>query len=71
MAGYDPREFRALTFYDAALKFRDGGDSPRAYLERCLATIAAREPVVRAYAALNADGARAAADAYVAGRPCS
>ena len=75
MAGYDPREFRALTFYDAASKFRDGGDTPRAYLERCLATIAAREPVVRAYAALNADGARAAADASTArwksGQPLS
>ena len=66
MAGYDPREFQALTFHDAVPKFRDGGDTPRAYLERCLATIAAREPVVRAYAALNADGARAAADASTA-----
>jgi len=63
MAGYDPREFQALTFYDAVPKFRDGSDTPRAYLERCLATIASREPVVRAYAALNPDGARAAADA--------
>jgi Asp-tRNA(Asn)/Glu-tRNA(Gln) amidotransferase A subunit family amidase len=75
MAGYDPREFQALTFHDAAPKFCDGGDTPRAYLERCLATIAAREPVVRAYAALNADGARAAADAstarWKAGEPLS
>ena len=75
MAGYDPREFQALTFHDAVPKFRDGGDTPRAYLERCLATIAAREPVVRAYAALNADGARAAADAstarWKAGEPLS
>ena len=75
MAGYDPCEFQALTFHDAVPKFRDGGDTPRAYLERCLATIAAREPVVRAYAALNADGARAAADAstasWTAGEPLS
>jgi Asp-tRNA(Asn)/Glu-tRNA(Gln) amidotransferase A subunit family amidase len=75
MSGYDPREFRALTFHDATPKFRDGGDTPRAYLERCLATIAAREPVVRAYVALNEAGAREAADAsgarWKAGRPLS
>src|SRR5215813_6179380 len=75
MAGYDPRDFRALTFYDAVPKFRDGSDTPRAYLERCLATIAAREPVVRAFVTLNEAGARAAADAstarWKAGRPLS
>jgi Asp-tRNA(Asn)/Glu-tRNA(Gln) amidotransferase A subunit family amidase len=75
MAGYDPREFRALTFHDATPKFRDGSDTPRAYLERCLATIAAREPVVQAYAVLNEAGARVAADAstarWRAGRPLS
>ena len=42
---------------------RDGSDTPRAYLERCLETIKEREPVVRAFAALNEAGARAAADA--------
>jgi Asp-tRNA(Asn)/Glu-tRNA(Gln) amidotransferase A subunit family amidase len=75
MAGYDPREFKALTFHDAVPKFRDGSDTPRAYLERCLATIAAREPVVKAYAALNEDGARQGADASTArwksGKPLS
>ena len=73
--GYDPREFKALTFYDAVPRFRDGSDSPRAYLERCLETIAEREPVVQAFAALNEAGARAAADAssarWKAGRPLS
>jgi Asp-tRNA(Asn)/Glu-tRNA(Gln) amidotransferase A subunit family amidase len=73
--GYDPREFKALTFHDAAPRFRDGSDTPRAYLERCLETIAAREPVVQAFAALNEAGARAAADAsaarWKAGRPLS
>jgi Asp-tRNA(Asn)/Glu-tRNA(Gln) amidotransferase A subunit family amidase len=59
---YDPREFRALTFHDAILRFRDGSDTPRAYLERCLETIAEREPVVQAFAALNLAGARQAAD---------
>ena len=41
---YDPREFKALTFHDATSRFRDGSDTPRAYLERCLETIAARDP---------------------------
>jgi Asp-tRNA(Asn)/Glu-tRNA(Gln) amidotransferase A subunit family amidase len=63
---YDPRTFRARTFYDATTHFRDGTDTPRAYLERCLETIAAREPVVQAFAALNEAGARAAADASTA-----
>ena len=43
---YDPHTFRALTFHDAALHFRQGSDTPRAYLERCLETIAAREPEI-------------------------
>ena len=72
---YDPREFKALTFHDAAARFRDGADTPRAYLERCLETIAAREPVVKAFVARNDEGARAAADAstarWKAGRPLS
>src|SRR5262245_56455548 len=72
---YDPRTFRARTFYDAAPRFRDGTDTPRAYLERCLETIAACEPVVQAFAALNEAGARAAADAstarWQAGQPLS
>lgn len=72
---YDPRTFRALTFHDAVPRFRDGSDDPRAYLERCLETILAREPVVQAFAALNEDGARTAADAsaarWKAGRPLS
>ncbi|MGE0718972.1 MAG: amidase [Alphaproteobacteria bacterium] len=72
---YDPATYAPLTFHDAALRFRDGSDDPRAYLERCLETVAAREPVVRAFATLNADGARAQADAsaarWKAGRPLS
>src|SRR6516165_7970898 len=72
---YDPRIFRALTFHDAIPRFRDGADTPRAYLERCLETIAAREPVVKAFAARNDDAARVAADAssarWRAGRPLS
>jgi Asp-tRNA(Asn)/Glu-tRNA(Gln) amidotransferase A subunit family amidase len=72
---YVPGEFRGLTFHDAARRFGEGADTPRAFLERCLETIAAREPVVRAFAALNEAGARAGADASAArrrtGRPLS
>ena len=72
---YDPRTFKALTFHDATARFREGADSPRAYLERCLETIAEREPVVKAFASLNEASARAAADAsaarWKAGRPLS
>src|SRR5262245_29913479 len=60
---YDPRTFKALTFHDAVAGFRSGTDTPRAYLERCLETIEKRDPVVKAFVALNPDGARAAADA--------
>jgi Asp-tRNA(Asn)/Glu-tRNA(Gln) amidotransferase A subunit family amidase len=72
---YDPREFRALTFHDAAARFRDGSDTPRAYLERCLETINEREPVVQAFVVVNEAGGRAAADTSTArwrdGRPLS
>ncbi|MCB1511756.1 MAG: amidase [Hyphomicrobiaceae bacterium] len=59
---YDPRTFKALTFHDARSAFRDGRDTPRDYLERCIATIEAREPIVKAFASLNLESARAAAD---------
>jgi len=72
---YDPTTFKALTFHDATPRFRDGSDTPRAYLERCIETIAAREPVVKAFVVLNEAGARAAADAssarWKAGKPLS
>ena len=64
-----------LTFHDAAGAFADGRDTPRSYLERCLGTIARREPVVRAWVVTNEAGAREAADAstarWKAGRPLS
>ncbi|HEX9523234.1 MAG TPA: amidase, partial [Reyranella sp.] len=68
-------DYAPLTFHDAARRFTDGNDSPRAYLERCLETIAQREPVVKALVATNEAGARAAADAsaarWKAGKPLS
>jgi Asp-tRNA(Asn)/Glu-tRNA(Gln) amidotransferase A subunit family amidase len=52
-----------LTFANGAQNFLAGSDSPRAMLERCLARIAERDGEVRAFAHLDREGARAAADA--------
>lgn len=75
MTSYDPKSFKALTFHDAVPAFLVGSDTPRAYLERCLEVIEAREPTVKGWVTLNAEGARAAADAatarYKAGQPLS
>ncbi|MEM7250318.1 MAG: amidase [Pseudomonadota bacterium] len=60
---YDPKTYVGLTFAGARRDFASGADTPRAYLERCLETIEAREPEIQAFAALNHAGARAAADA--------
>ena len=60
---YDPRTHKGRSFYDARGAFADGADTPIAYLERCLEVVAARESVVKAFASLNEDAARAAAEA--------
>jgi 6-phosphofructokinase len=56
-------------------RFEAGTLSPREHLEACLDTIAAREPVVRAFTVVDAEGARRAADAsaarWRAGAPAS
>jgi Asp-tRNA(Asn)/Glu-tRNA(Gln) amidotransferase A subunit family amidase len=62
-SGYDPAAFSPLQFHPAIAAFEAGSDTPRAYLERCLETIAAREPVVKAWVILNEEGARQQADA--------
>jgi Asp-tRNA(Asn)/Glu-tRNA(Gln) amidotransferase A subunit family amidase len=49
-------------YLPATEKFADGGDSPRAFLERCLELLGAWEPAVDAFVTLNLDAARAAAD---------
>jgi Asp-tRNA(Asn)/Glu-tRNA(Gln) amidotransferase A subunit family amidase len=75
MMPYSPESFEPLTFFGAVPQFRDGRNSPRAYLEHCLEVIAEREPVVKAWVVLNASGARKAADMSTArhrsGRPLS
>ncbi len=72
---YDPTTYQLLTFHDATSAFRSGGDTPSAYLERCLATVEAREPVVQAFAHVNPALAREAAEAstrrWAAGSPRS
>ncbi|MCC7487323.1 MAG: amidase [Burkholderiales bacterium] len=69
------RSPHAVEFSRAREQFASGKDSPRAYLERCIATIAAREPEVHAFVTLGLERARAAADAsterYASGRPLS
>jgi Asp-tRNA(Asn)/Glu-tRNA(Gln) amidotransferase A subunit family amidase len=49
-------------FHLATEAFRTGKDTPRDYLERCLDTITAHEPAVRAWVVLNQEGARDQAD---------
>ncbi len=69
------RSPHALDFSKAREKFLSGQDDPRAYLERCIATISARDPEVHAFVTLGLEGARRAADAsaerYRDGKPLS
>jgi Asp-tRNA(Asn)/Glu-tRNA(Gln) amidotransferase A subunit family amidase len=64
-----------LSFAPAVADFRDGTRTPRAFLERCLKTIATRDRAIKAFVTLDAAAARKAADAstrrYKAGRPLS
>ena len=41
---YDPATHKMLGFHNAVAQFRDGADTPRAYLERCIERIEALEP---------------------------
>jgi Asp-tRNA(Asn)/Glu-tRNA(Gln) amidotransferase A subunit family amidase len=43
-------------------RFADGSDTPRDYLERCLAALEQREPDIRAFVCMDIVGARALAD---------
>ena len=53
-------------FLSVTPAFRDGSDSPRAFLERCLETVGAREGDVKAFVVIDKAGARRAADASTA-----
>jgi Asp-tRNA(Asn)/Glu-tRNA(Gln) amidotransferase A subunit family amidase len=69
---YDASAHRMLSFHAAPARFADGTDTPRVYLERCIERIEALEPAVMAFAFLNLERARTAADEatarYKAGR---
>jgi Asp-tRNA(Asn)/Glu-tRNA(Gln) amidotransferase A subunit family amidase len=62
-------------FLVAAVRFRSGEDTPRAFLERCLDACAAWEPKVGAFVHTSFETARAAADAsavrWRGGKPLS
>jgi len=60
-----PDQKRKLTsrpYLPATSRFASGEDTPRDFLERCLADLAALEPKVGAFVHLNLEGARVAAD---------
>jgi Asp-tRNA(Asn)/Glu-tRNA(Gln) amidotransferase A subunit family amidase len=69
------RSAHALDFAKARARFLTREDDPREYLERCIATISARDADVRAFVTLGLDAARRAADAsaqrYRSGKPLS
>lgn len=52
----------ARPFFSVVPDFRSGKDTPRAYLDRCLASLAEFEPVVGAFVHLEIDAAKAVAD---------
>ncbi|MBX9753033.1 MAG: amidase [Roseococcus sp.] len=75
MPSYHPRTFAGLTWHGAVAGFRAGNDTPSAYLERCLGTIAAKEEELRAFVVFDPDFARQHADdstaRWAAGAPLS
>jgi len=75
MSTPDAMKPRMRPFLPATSSFASGKDSPREFLERCLADLEAWEPKIGAFAALNLEGARTAADRaterWRAGRPLS
>jgi len=68
-------KFAPRPFLVASKQFPAGADTPRSYLERCLAALAEHEPAVGAFVTTDAAGARKAADAaterWRAGNPRS
>jgi Asp-tRNA(Asn)/Glu-tRNA(Gln) amidotransferase A subunit family amidase len=75
MDGPDKTQPRMQPYLPATADFAGGKDSPRAFLERCIAELDAWEPRIGAFVALNLDAARAAADRsterWRAGKPLS
>ena len=52
----------AAPFHQCVARFLAGTDTPRAYLERCIANIEKNEPAIRAFVHLDLDSARRQAD---------
>src|SRR5947209_10190479 len=75
LAPEDKLKLSPKPYLAATARFAAGADTPRDFLERCLADLAALEPKIGAFVHLNLDGARVAADRSVArwraGRPLS
>ena len=75
MLAPEKAEAHAKPYLAATPRFATGADTPRDFLERCLADLAALEPKIGAFVHLNLDGARAAADQATArwrdGKPLS
>ncbi len=71
----DAMKPRMQPFLPATADFVSGKDSPRQFLERCIAEIDAWEPKIGAFVTLNLAGARTAADRsterWRAGKPLS
>ena len=71
----DAMKPRMQPFLPATADFASGKDSPRAFLERCIAELDAWEPKIGAFVTLNLAGARTAADRsterWRAGKPLS
>ena len=71
----DAMKPRMRPFLPATADFVSGKDSPRQFLERCIADLDAWEPKIGAFVTLNLAGARAAADRstkrWRAGEPLS
>jgi Asp-tRNA(Asn)/Glu-tRNA(Gln) amidotransferase A subunit family amidase len=75
LAQDDKLKLSPKPYLSATPGFAKGADTPRDFLERCLADLAALEPRIGAFVNLSLDGARAAADRATArwreGRPLS
>jgi Asp-tRNA(Asn)/Glu-tRNA(Gln) amidotransferase A subunit family amidase len=75
LAPDDKLKFSPKPYLGATARFAAGTDSPREFLERCLADLTALEPKIGAFVHLGLDAARAAADQssarWRAGKPIS
>src|SRR5688572_16241996 len=69
------RNPNSVSFTQAVSAFESGADTPRDFLERCIASIEKYEPRVKAFVTLDLKAARKAADAsskrYESGKPLS